>query len=147
MKKLLVALSLVGAVLCAQADVAWSWWLENSDISTDISFGLAARCKQVKSLELSLLYAGSPVSDGLQWTIFGLNDSEAKCPLQAAFVNRGADPCVQLGFVNLAKSSVFDLGFANVADDAKFQLGFLNFNKKGFLPVFVFVNFDPSIFD
>jgi len=146
MKKLLVGMLLAGAAFCSHADVAWSWWLENSDVETDFSFGLASRCKQVKSFELSFLYSGSPVTDGVQWTLLGLNDSDSKCPLQLAFINRAADPCVQLGFVNLAKSSVFDMGFANVADEAKFQLGFLNFNKKGFLPVFVFVNFDPSIF-
>lgn len=146
MKKLMVVAALVVGAFAAQADVKWSWWLENADESTDVSLGLASRCKSAKTFELSFLYSSSPVTDGVQWTIFGLNDSEATCPLQLAFVNRGKDPCVQLGFVNLNESSVFDMGFVNCAKESKFQLGFLNFNEKGFLPVFVFFNFDPSIF-
>ncbi len=146
MKKLLVAVSLVMAAALAQADVTWSWWMENPSAKPELSFGIASKCQSVETLEFSLLYSASPVKDGVQFTWIGLNNSDATCPLQLAFFNRGKDPCVQLGFINVSKSSVFDMGFANMSDDAKFQLGFLNFNKKGFLPIFVFVNFNPEIF-
>ena len=146
MKKLMVALMVACAACLAKADVEWSWWLDKESARTDISLGIVSRCQAVDTLELSLFYSGSPVANGLQFTFIGLNDSEATCPLQMAFLNRGKEPCVQLGFVNLNKKAVFDMGFANISDDAKFQLGFLNFNKKGFLPVFIIVNFNPEIF-
>ena len=148
MKKLLVALSLVFTAAFAQAEVEWSWWMENGMSRPDVSFGLATKCASVDALELSLLYGGSPVSDGVQWSVFGINDSGSDCALQASFwFNRGNNPCVQLGMINVAKGPTLDLGLLNVADAAKFQLGFLNFNRKGFLPVFIIVNFDPDIFD
>ena len=146
MKKLVVFAALVMGAVAAQASVQWNWWLENESASADVSLGIASRCKAVSAFELSLFYSSSPVADGVQWTFLGLNDSEATCPLQLAFVNRGKDPCVQFGFANINDSSVFDMGLVNCSDEAKFQLGFLNFNKKGFLPVFIFINFDPSIF-
>jgi len=146
MKKLMVAMTIVCSAFLAQAEVEWSWWLENPMAKPDLSLGVVTRCQEVKSFEAALFYAGSPVQNGVQFTFFGFNDSESTCPLQLAFVNRAKNPCVQLGFLNMAKAATFDMGFANIADDAKFQLGFLNFNKKGFLPVFIFVNFDPGIF-
>ena len=146
MRKLLVAVSFVCAVAFARADVTWSWWMNRENATTDFSFGIASKCAAVDTFEFSVLYSASPVRDGVQWTFFGLNDSDADCALQLAFFNRGNDPCVQLGLINIANDPVLDLGFVNVADDAKFQIGLLNFNKSGFLPVFVFVNFNPSIF-
>lgn len=131
----------------AKADVAWSWWLENNS-SADLSFGLASELSSVKTFELTLLYGGSKVDKGVQWSLWGINNSDSSCCLQLApWFNHGDDPCVQLGMINVASEPVFTMGLANIADGAKFQLGFLNFNEKGFLPVFVFVNFDPSIFD
>jgi len=147
MKKLIVAAMLMLAAV-AHADVAWSWWLENKTDKADISFGLVTRIAEVDAFEFSLLYGGSPVKDGLQWSLFGINDGDSDCALQLSWLfNRGKDPSVQLGCINVDKTSVFDLGFVNVADDAKVQLGFLNFNKNGLLPVFPFINLSKSLFN
>lgn len=146
MKKLLIAGLVAVSATFANADLTWNWWLDKPNETTDISLGIASKCKTVNTLEASVFYSASPVKDALQFTFFGLNNSEATCPLQLAFINNGKAPCVQLGFANINKSSTFDWGFVNFSDDAKFQLGFLNFNKKGFLPVFIIVNFNPEIF-
>ena len=146
MKKLMVVLSLVFAAAAAEASVGWSWWMENNE-AVDVSFGLASRRSKVNVFELNLLYGGSDIERGVQWTFMGINDSDKAQVLQLApWFNRGDDACVQLGFVNMSKSNIFTLGFINVADTSKVQLGLLNFNKNGFLPVFPFINLDMSLF-
>ncbi|MBP5284841.1 MAG: hypothetical protein ILO34_01880 [Kiritimatiellae bacterium] len=148
MKKLMIAAAIAAVSACANADVAWSWWLDNKTATPDVSFGIASKCLSVDALELSALYSASPVRNGLQFTVFGINDSAASCALQLApWYNGGDDPCVQLAFVNNADDPCVQLGFLNISDASAFQLGFLNFNKKGFLPVFPFINFNPSVFD
>ena len=148
MKKLLVATAAVVFSVAANADVVWNWWLNNPSVHTDISLGIASKCASVSTLELSLLYNASPVDGGVQIAFPGINDSDKAQVLQGSiWFNRGDDSCVQLGCINVAKRNTFNLGLINVAEESKFQLGFLNFNKNGFLPVFVFVNLDPSIFD
>ena len=147
MKKLMILACVVALGFAAKADVTWSWWLDRTDAKTDLSFGIASKCASVETFELSLIYNGSPVQNGVQFTFMGINDSDKAQVLQMSFwFNRGDDACVQLGCVNVADDNVFNLGFVNIAKTSKFQLGFLNFNEKGFLPVFPFVNFDPSIF-
>ena len=147
MKKLFFAAAAVALSFAASADVVWNWWLNNPSARTDISLGIASKCADVSTLELSLLYNASPVDNGVQIAFPGINDSDKAQVLQGSmWFNRGDDSCVQLGCVNVAKKNTFNLGFINVAEESKFQLGFLNFNSKGFLPVFIFVNFDPSIF-
>ena len=147
MKKLMIAAALVASAASARADVAWSTWLDNS-AKTDISFGIAAKCANVETFELTLLYGGSKVESGVQWSFMGINDSDKVNVLQLApWFNRGDDSCVQLGMINVAKENAFNLGFVNIADKSKVQLGFLNFNKNGFLPFFPFINLDKSLFD
>ena len=147
MKKLMFAAAIAASAMLAQADVAWSWWLDNKMATPDISLGIASKCMSVSAFELSLLYSASSVKDGAQLAFF-VNDSSSDCALQLTSIfNRGGDPCVQLGFINCAKKSVFNLGLVNIADESKVQLGFLNFNKNGFLPVFPFINLDKSLFD
>ena len=144
----MIAAALCASAMFAQADVTWNWWLENGSTKTDFSFGLASRCANVETFEFSLLYSGSPVQNGVQWTFFGINDSDKAQVLQLApWFNRGDDTCVQLGFINCAKNNVFSMGLLNITDASKVQLGFLNFNKNGFLPVFPFINLDKSLFD
>lgn len=148
MKKLMVAVAAVALSVVANADVTWNWWMENQAKSTDLSFGIASKCASVSTFELSLLYNASPVDNGVQIAIPGINDSDKAQVLQGSFwFNRGDDSCVQLGCINIAKKNVFNLGFVNIADESKVQIGFLNFNKNGFLPVFPFVNLDMSLFD
>ena len=148
MKKLMIAAAAVALTAMAQADVTWSWWLDKQSARTDLSFGLASKCANVETFELSLLYNGSPVQSGVQIAFPGINDSDKAQVLQGSiWFNRGDSSCVQLGMINIAKENVFNLGFVNVADESKVQIGFLNFNKNGFLPVFPFVNLDKSLFD
>lgn len=148
MKKLMVAVAAMALAITASADVTWSWWMDNKLAAPDISLGIASKCMKVSTAEISLLYSGSTVADGVQWTVFGINDSDSSCAIQLApFFNRGDDPCVQLGFINVADSACFTMGFVNIADNTKVQLGFLNFDKKGFLPVFPFVNLSKDLFD
>ena len=147
MKKLMVAAAAVALSFAAQADVAWSWWLDNKMATPDISLGIASKCMSVSALELSLLYSASSVKNGAQLAFF-VNDSGADCALQMTSIfNRGGKPAVQLGMINIADENLFNLGFVNFADKSKVQLGFLNFNKNGFLPVFPFINLDKSLFD
>ena len=148
MKKLMFAAAAVALAAMAQADVTWSWWLDKTSERTDLSFGIASKCANVETFELSLLYNGSPVQNGVQFAFLGINDSDKAQVLQLApWFNRGNDACVQLGMINIAKANVFNLGFVNIADESKVQIGLLNFNKDGFLPVFPFVNLDKSLFD
>ena len=147
MKKLMFAAAIAASAMLAQADVAWSTWLDNS-ARTDLSFGIASRCSSVETFELNLLYGGSPVQSGVQWTFLGINDTDKAQVVQLApWFNRGDDSFVQLGMINVAKENVFNLGFVNIADKSKVQLGFLNFNKNGLLPLFPFINLDTSLFD
>jgi len=146
MKKLIAMGLTICAASFAQAETAWSWWLDNP-AKVDYSFGIANKCASVESFELSLIYSASPVKSAMQWSFLGINNADSDCVLQLALANLGSTPGIQLGFINLNKEPKFDMGFCNVSDDTKVQLGFLNFNKKGFLPVFPFINFDPSIFD
>ena len=147
MKKLMIAAALVASAAFARADVAWSTWMDNS-AKTDLSFGIATKCSSVETFELTLLYGGSTVESGVQWSFMGINDSDKAQVVQLApWFNRGDDSFVQLGFINVAKSNAFNLGLVNIADKSKIQLGFLNFNKNGLLPFFPFVNLDKSLFD
>ena len=147
MKKLMIAAAFIASATLARADVAWSTWMDNS-AKTDLSFGIAAKCANVETFELTLLYGGSTVESGVQWSFMGINDSDKAQVVQLApWFNRGDDSFVQLGFINVAKENAFNLGLVNIADKSKVQLGFLNFNKNGFLPVFPFINLDKSLFD
>ena len=147
MKKLMIAAALVASATFARADVAWSTWMDNS-AKTDLSFGIAAKRASVETFELTLLYGGSKVERGVQWSFMGINDSDKAQVVQLApWFNRGDDSFVQLGFINVAKSNAFNLGLVNIADKSKIQLGFLNFNKNGLLPFFPFINLDKSLFD
>jgi hypothetical protein len=149
MKKILVATVIAVSAFSAMADdFAWSWWCDNKSKSVDISLGLGAQCLSVEALELSLIYGASPKVDGVQWSFWGINNSDMTGVLQLAlWFNKGNEPCVQLGMLNFNKKSVFTWGFINVADVSTVQLGLLNFNKNGFLPIFPFINLDKSLFD
>ena len=148
MKKLMFAAALAASAMVAQADVTWSWWMDKQDRNVDLSFGIASKCANVNTLELSLLYNASPVQNGVQIAFPGINDSDKAQVLQGSiWFNRGDDSCVQLGCINIAKNNIFNLGFLNIADTSKVQIGLLNFNKNGFLPVFPFINLDMSLFD
>jgi hypothetical protein len=149
MKKVLVTIVIAVSMFSATADdFAWSWWCDNKSKSVDISLGLGSQCLSVEALELSLIYSASPKVEGVQWSFWGINNSDMNGMLQLApWFNSAKEPCVQLGMLNFSKKSVFTWGLINIADELKVQLGLLNFNKNGFLPIFPFVNLDKSLFD
>ena len=148
MKKLMIAVALTATALFANADVTWSTWMENSSARADLAFGIASKCASVETFEFSLLYSGSPLQNGVQWSLLGINDSDKAQVLQLSFLfNRGDDSCVQIGCVNVAKSNAFNFGVFNIADKSKIQIGLLNFNKNGLFPVFPIINLDKSLFD
>jgi len=148
MKKIMILSAVVALAVSAQADVAWSWWLNKADTKTDVSLGIVNECANVSTLEVSVLYSGSPVENGLQWSIFGINDSKLAKALQFSFwFNRGEESCAQVAFVNFAKNNIFNFGFLNFAEKSKIQIGLLNFDKNGFLPFFPFFNLDKSLWE
>ena len=149
MKKILVATVIAVSAFSAMADdFAWSWWCDNKSKPVEVSLSIGAQCLSVEALELSLIYGASPKVDGVQWSFWGINNSDMTGVLQLApWFNKGNEPCVQLGMLNFNKKSVFTWGFINVADVSTVQLGLLNFNKNGFLPIFPFINLDKSLFD
>ena len=149
MKKVIVAIAIAASAFSATADgFAWSWWCDNKSKAVDVSLGLGAQCLSVEALELSLIYSASPKVNGVQWSFWGINNSDMTGVLQLApWFNGANEPCVQLGMLNFSKKSVFTWGFINVADASKVQLGLLNFNKNGFLPIFPFINLDKSLFE
>ena len=125
MKKLIVALVAVTAVFAsARAEFHWSWWTGGDTASKSVTgcvLGLGSEVKELRGAEVSLcLNKASDVKSGAQVAI-GYNRTETlRNGCQVAFVNQ--------------------------ADKAALQLGLLCFNKSGFLPFFVFFNFDPKMF-
>jgi len=147
MKKILVLSAVVALAVSAKADFTWSWWCDKTDAKTDISLGLATKCKSVSAVDLSLIYSASCVENGVQVAFPGICDSDKAKVLQGSlWFNRGDDSCAQVSCVNVAKNNIFSLGFLNFAKTSKVQIGFLNFDENGFLPVFIFFNLDKSLF-
>lgn len=125
MKKLIVALVAVTAVFAsARAEFHWSWWTGGETASKSVKgcvLGLGSEVKDIRGAEVSLcLNKAEEVKGGAQVAI-GYNCTETlRNGCQVAFVNR--------------------------AEKSALQLGLLCFNKSGFLPFFVFFNFDPKMF-
>jgi len=147
MKKLSILLAVAALAVTTKADFTWSWWCDKTEAKTDISLGLATKCKSVSALDLSLVYSASCVENGVQVAFPGICDSDRAQVLQGSmWFNRGDDSCVQVACVNVAKKNTFTLGFVNFSKTSKIQIGFLNFNENGFLPFFPFFNLDKSLF-
>ena len=125
MKKLIVALVAVTAVFAsARAEFHWSWWTGGETASKSVKgcvLGLGSEVKDIRGAEVSLcLNKAEEVMGGAQVAI-GYNCTETlRNGCQVAVVNR--------------------------ADKSALQLGLLCFNRSGFLPFFVFFNFDPKMF-
>ena len=150
MKKILTVLALTAFAFAAKADgdVTWSWWCENQKATPEFSFGIGSKCAKVETMELSLIYNGTPKVGAIQWAFWGINNSEMTgCVQLAPWFNKGKEPTVQLGFLNFNEKSAFTWGFLNFSEKSTVQLGLLNFNKNGFLPIFPFINLDKSLFE
>ena len=128
MKKLMIAAcAAVMGASAANADFIWNWWTtsnagkpQKSEMK-GCSLGIASELKSVKGAQIDLLFNKSKsFKSGAQGAI-GYSQTET--------LRNG----VQMAFVNKAKSSAL-------------QLGLVCINDTGFLPAFVFFNFDKKMF-
>ena len=110
----------------AKGECVWSWWAGSpaENVDKEISgcaLGLASEFKSVRGAQVSVcMNRAGEVKSGCQGAI-GYNETGTlRNGCQVAFVNR--------------------------ADSAALQIGLLCFNKGGFLPFFVFFNFDKTGF-
>lgn len=108
--------------LAAQSAVTWDWWFRNS--SKDISgcaLGLGAANAEVNGAQIAVCASkANKVKSGVQGAIGYSQADTLRNGVQAAFVTK--------------------------ARKAALQFGLVCFNEGGFLPVFVFFNFDKSMF-
>ena len=122
MKKLLVFACVAFLGLAAHSAVTWDWWFNNA--SEDISgcaLGLGAANDKVTGAQVAL------------------------CATKADKVKAGAQVAFGYCQVDTLRNGV-QSAFVNRAESASLQLGLLCWNKTGFLPFFVFFNFDPNCF-
>ncbi len=122
MKKLVLLLGLVATIASVQADCTWDWWFDNG--SKDINgcaLGIGCSNGTVTGAQIGLAAAkADKVTQGAQGAI-GYSRVDT--------LRNGA----QFAAVTRAKS-------------AALQFGLICFNETGFLPVFVFFNFDKAMF-
>lgn len=129
MKKLIVAMciAVMGVSAANAGDFIWNWWTtsnEGSALKSDLtgcSLGIASELKKVKGAQIDLLFNKSEeIKSGAQCAIGYTRTGTLRNGAQVAFFNR-------------AKSSAL-------------QIGLVCINETGFLPVFVFFNFDAKMF-
>ena len=124
MKKLLFVLGALMMATAANAGCWWSWWVGDDKTDKDLvgcQLGIAAECKEMKGAQVSLLWNRmKELHNGAQ-VAWGYNNAEK--------VQNGAQ-----------------VAAVNIADHAALQFGLICINKGGFLPWFIFFNFDKSMF-
>jgi len=124
MKKLMLVVSVIAMAAAANAGCTWSWWMGDSkskDDSHGCSLGLGVERQTVTGAEVGLLAA------------------------KAEKVRSGVIGAI--GYCGAGKlANGAQVAFVNTADSAALQFGLLCFNKTGFLPFFVFFNFDKHMF-
>ncbi len=122
MKKVLVFVCVAFLGLAAQSAVTWDWWFNNS--SEDISgcaLGIGAANSEVVGAQVAL------------------------CATKADSVKAGAQVAIGYSQVDTLRNGA-QAAFISKARKAALQFGLLCFNEGGFLPVFVFFNFDKTMF-
>ena len=122
MKKVMIALCVALMGLSASAEWWWTWFEERED-------------KDVRGCELGLFTKSQKVS-GAQ---VALCSNKAEDVASGAQVSFGYSRAVT--FRNGAQVSFF-----NRAKSSSLQLGLICVNETGFLPVFIFFNFDGKQF-
>lgn len=125
MKKLLVAFCVAQlAVMSAKADFFWSWWVDGETASKDVSgcvLGLGSTVESIRGAQLDV------------------------CISKADTVKSGCQGAI--GYSRAKKLyNGCQFAFWNDADNAALQFGLICHNKGGFLPWFVFFNFDKTMF-
>ena len=122
MKKLIMLLGVVASVAVAQADCTWDWWFgRGKEDIKGCALGIGCSNGTVKGAQIGLAATKSDKVDGGVQGAIGYSETGT--------LRNGA----QVGFVTRAKS-------------AALQFGLICFNETGFLPVFVFFNFDKAMF-
>ena len=122
MKKILVLACVAFLGFAAHSAVTWDWWFGNA--SKDISgcaLGLGAANAQVTGAQVAV------------------------CATKANNVKAGAQVAIGYSQVDTLRNGV-QSAFITKARKAALQFGLICFNEGGFLPVFVFFNFDKSMF-
>ena len=122
MKKILVLACVALFGLAAQSAVTWDWWFKNK--SKDVSgcaLGLGAANAQVNGAQVAI------------------------CAAKADKVKAGAQVALGYSQVDTLRNGV-QTAFIAKARKAALQFGLVCINEGGFLPVFVFFNFDKSMF-
>ena len=102
--------------------MSWDWWFGNS--SEDISgcaLGIGAANAQVSGAQVAI------------------------CATKAKDVKAGAQVSIGYSQAETLRNGV-QASFINKAHKAALQLGLVCINDGGFLPVFVFFNFDKTMF-
>ena len=122
MKKMMSALFAALVGLSASAECWWTWFEERAD-------------KDVRGCELGLFTKSRNVS-GAQVAI---------CSNKAEDIAAGAQVAIGYSRVNTLRNGVQTALF-NRAKSSALQIGLICVNETGFLPVFVFVNFDKAQF-
>ena len=124
MKKLLFVLGALMMATVANAGCWWSWWVGDDKADKDLTgcqIGIASECKKMTGAQVSLLWERADKVNGAQVS-FGYNNARK--------VMNGP----QVAVVNIAR------------EGAALQFGLICINKGGFLPWFIFFNFDKSMF-
>ena len=122
MKKMKNALCAALVGLSASAECWWTWFEERAD-------------KDVRGCELGLFTKSRNVS-GAQVAI---------CSNKAEDIAAGAQVAIGYSRVNTLRNGVQTALF-NRAKSSALQIGLICVNETGFLPVFVFFNFDKAQF-
>ena len=128
MKKIMIArCAAMMGVATANADVIWNWWTTSNEGAPQktklrgCSLGIASQLKEVSGAQIDVLFNKSEkFNAGCQYAIGYAQAVESRNGVQMAFITK-------------AKSSAL-------------QLGLVCINDTGFLPVFVFFNFDKAMF-
>ncbi len=123
MKKIVLLLGIIAAVASVKAaDCIWDWWFDNGHKNiTGCALGVGCSNGTVTGAQIGLAAA------------------------KADKVVKGAQGAIGYSRVNKLRNGA---QFAAVtrAKSAALQFGLICFNDTGFLPVFVFFNFDKNMF-
>ena len=123
MKKLMFALCAGIMAVSANAGCWWSWWVGDDKADQELrgcQLGIASECKKIRGAQISLLWERAE-------DVLGAQVAGGYC--NAKKVHNGPQ-----------------LGVVNIADHAALQFGLICINKGGFLPWFIFFNFDKTMF-
>jgi hypothetical protein len=129
MKKLMIALSAIvlGVASANAGDFLWNWWTTSNEGKPQktqmkgCSLGIASQLKEVSGAQIDVLFnKNEKFNAGCQYAIGYSQTLEMRNGVQVATVNK--------------------------AKSASLQIGLVCINDTGFLPFFIFFNFDPHMF-